>query len=79
MGASWGEDGRIIAALSRSRGLSRIPADGGVPASLTEVDREHGDFTHRWPQILPGGMAVLFTVHTRVLGDYDEASIEVMS
>src|SRR5215831_19050898 len=79
MGGSWGEDGTIIAALNQSGGLSRIPADGGVPTPLTELDREHGDLTHRWPQILPGGKAVLFTAHTRVIGGYDDASIQVMS
>jgi len=28
-GASWGDDGNIIAALSNSNELSRIPAEGG--------------------------------------------------
>jgi serine/threonine-protein kinase len=78
MGGSWGADGTIIAAIRQPGGLYRISADGGAPAPLTEIDREHGDFTHRWPQILPGGKAVLFTAHTR-LGSFDEASIEVMS
>jgi serine/threonine-protein kinase len=79
MGGSWGEDGRIIAALSRSGGLSRIPADGGAPASLTELDREQGDFTHRWPQILPGGKTVLFTANKSGYSGFDDARIEVMS
>jgi len=79
MGGSWGEDGTIVAALNIVSGLSRIPAGGGAPAPLTELDRERGDFTHRWPQILPGGKAVLFTAHTRNIGGFDDASIEVMS
>jgi serine/threonine-protein kinase len=79
MGGSWGEDGTIIAALYNPGGLSRISADGGTPAPLTELDREHGEVTHRWPQILPGGKAVLFTAHTRLGGAYEDASIEVMS
>jgi serine/threonine-protein kinase len=79
MGGSWGEDGTIIAAISSLSGLYRIPADGGAPAPLTELDREHGEVSHRWPQILSGGKAVLFTARTRIVGGYDEASIEVMS
>jgi serine/threonine-protein kinase len=79
MGGSWGEDGRIIAALSRSGGLSRIPVDGGAPASLTELNREQGDFTHRWPQILPGGKTLLFTANKSGYSGFDDASIEVMS
>jgi serine/threonine-protein kinase len=46
---------------------------------LTELDSEHGEFSHRWPQILSGGKAVLFTTHIRSSGGYYEASIEVMS
>jgi serine/threonine-protein kinase len=79
MGGSWGEDGTIVAALNQSSGLSRIPADGGVPTPLTELDREHGEGTHRWPQILPGGKAVLFTANKTGYSGFDDASIEVMS
>jgi len=58
-GASWGEDGTIVAALNRLSGLSRVPDAGGRPHPLTKVGK--GEVTHRWPQILPGGRAVLFT------------------
>jgi serine/threonine-protein kinase len=78
-GGSWGEDGSIIAALNQSGGLSRIPADGGAPASLTELDRQRGEVTHRWPQILPGGKAVLFTANKSSDSGFDDARIEVMS
>jgi serine/threonine-protein kinase len=77
-GGSWGEDGAIIASLSNLGGLSRIPAESGAPAPVTQLDRERGEITHRWPQILPGGKAVLFTAHIRTVGGYEEASIEVM-
>jgi serine/threonine-protein kinase len=79
MGGSWGEDGTIIASLNAMGGLSRIPAGGGAPALLTKLDRERGEATDRWPQILPGGKTVLFTAHSRTLSGFDEASIEVMS
>jgi serine/threonine-protein kinase len=58
-GGSWGEDGNIIAAVTQSGVLSRIPAAGGAPTLVTELAQ--GEITHRWPQILPGGKAVLFT------------------
>jgi serine/threonine-protein kinase len=79
MGGSWGEDSAISAALNIDGGLSRIPADGGAASPLTELDRAHGEATHRWPQILPGGKAVLFTAHSQTVGEFDEASIQVMS
>jgi Tol biopolymer transport system component len=71
-GGSWGEDGNIIAALSTTSGLSRIPSAGGPPTPVTDV--QAGEATHRWPQVLPGGKAVLFTA-----GIGDTANIEVMS
>jgi serine/threonine protein kinase/Tol biopolymer transport system component len=75
-GGTWGEDGNIIATLNTIGALSRIPSSGGTPAQVTELAQ--GEVTHRWPQILPGGKAVLFTVHT-TQNAFDGASIEVIS
>jgi predicted Ser/Thr protein kinase len=58
-GASWGDDGNIIAALSNTGGLSRIPSAGGTPVPVTKLNP--GERSHRWPQVLPGSQAVLFT------------------
>jgi Tol biopolymer transport system component len=75
-GGSWGEDGNIIAMLGINGGLSRIPSAGGPPTPVTNL--QSGEATHRWPQILPGGKAVLFTASTSGVG-FDGANIEVMS
>jgi protein kinase-like protein/WD40 repeat protein len=75
-GGSWGEDGNIIAALSSTNGLSRIPFAGGPPTPVTDL--QNGEITHRWPQILPGGKAVLFTASANATA-FDGANIEVMS
>jgi serine/threonine-protein kinase len=75
-GGSWGEDGNIIAALDLTGVLSRIPSAGGAPTPVTELAQ--GEATHRWPQILPGGKAVLFTA-SATTGMFDGATIEVMS
>jgi serine/threonine-protein kinase len=73
VGGSWGDDGSIVASLGVGVGLSRIPAAGGEPLALTKVDRDKGEFAHRWPQVLPGSQAVLFTVYAGPLNtdDYD--------
>jgi eukaryotic-like serine/threonine-protein kinase len=76
MGGSWGEDGNIIAAVSTNGGLSRIPSAAGPPTPVTDL--QSGEQTHRWPQILPGGKAVLFTVSANAAG-FDAANIEVVS
>lgn len=75
-GGSWGEDGSIIATLGNRGGLFRIPSAGGMPTPVTEP--EQGELTHRWPQILPGGKAVLFTTNASIAG-FDGGGIEVMS
>jgi Tol biopolymer transport system component len=75
-GGSWGEDGNIITTLSTNGGLSRIPSAGGPPTPVTDL--QNGEGTHRWPQTLPGGKAVLFTTNTTAVG-FDGANIEVMS
>jgi dipeptidyl aminopeptidase/acylaminoacyl peptidase len=43
---------------------------------LTEL--KPGEHTHRWPQVLPGAKAVLFTANKQP-GDYENASIDVVS
>ena len=75
-GGSWGEDGSIIAALNNTGGLSRIPSAGGPPTPVTDL--QSGETTHRWPQILPGGKAVLFTASPTTTV-FDAANIEVTS
>ena len=75
-GGSWGEDGNIIAALNSTGGLSRVPSTGGQPTPVTELT--NGEITHRWPQVLPGSKAVLFTAYSVLIG-FDAANIEIMS
>ncbi|HYW46944.1 MAG TPA: protein kinase [Bryobacteraceae bacterium] len=77
-GGSWGEDGNIVTALSPAAGLSQVPSAGGTPSPVTTLDTKKGEITHRFPQILPGGHAVLFTSHTS-RGNYDDATIEAVS
>ena len=76
-GGSWGDDGSIIAAPDTNGGLSRIPSAGGSPTPVTEL--QSGESTHRWPQVLPGGKAVLFTAGSTGGTGYDSANIDVMS
>jgi serine/threonine-protein kinase len=75
-GGSWGEDGNIIAALNTSVGLSQVPSGGGNAVPVTEL--APGEACHRWPQVLPGGKFVLFTV-SRLINNFDEAGIALLS
>ena len=58
-GASWGPDDTIVFATTAPSGLWRVPAGGGEPEQLTTPDPQRD---HLWPEILPGGEAVLFTI-----------------
>ena len=63
-GASWGDDDTIVLGQRQSSGLWRVPARGGMPERLTTVTAADGDNDHRWPQVLPRGRGVLFSVST---------------
>jgi serine/threonine-protein kinase len=63
-GGSWGPDDAIYFAPNNVSGLWRISASGGEPKEVTKLDRSKGEVSHRFPQVLPGGKAVLFTIRT---------------
>ena len=75
-GATLGEDDTIIFGTGSSSGLWHVPAGGGTPEPLTTLDESQGESNHEWPELLPGGEAVLFTLrHTG--DDADTAQIVV--
>jgi serine/threonine-protein kinase len=77
-GATWGPDGDIIFATSDpDTGLHRVSAEGGDPAVLTKPDKTRGESDHVWPEFLPGGGAVLFTI-VPLRGGLDNAQIAVL-
>jgi serine/threonine-protein kinase len=72
-GGSWGDDGNIIAAVPV---LARIPSAGGAPIPVTKL--APGEIVHRWPQVLPGGKAVIFSAYSSMYG-LDSATVEALS
>jgi serine/threonine-protein kinase len=75
-GGTWGKDGTIVFAPTTHSGLWRVSAAGGIPAQLTQL--RPAERTHRWPQMLPDGQSVLFTMAVDN-STYDEAEIDVFS
>ena len=59
-GASWGPDDFIIFARQGANGLFRVSAAGGEVETLTTPDAV--GTAHYWPEVLPEGRAVLFTL-----------------
>ena len=75
-GASWGADDTIILGFA-NQGLYRVSGGGGEPELLVAPDRERGETSYRFPEVLPGGEAVLFTVFTS--GNVEQAEIVALS
>ena len=68
-GASWDDDGTIIATLNNVAGLSRIPDSGGEPKPVTNP-ADSSEMSHRWPQVLPGSQVVLYSAN-RITTDWE--------
>jgi len=77
-GASWGLDDTILFTPEPDGGIWHVSAEGGTPRAVTTPNRDAGEGSHRWPQILPGGRAALFTI-TVPSGRLDEARIALLS
>ena len=76
-GGAWERDGTIVYAPENGSALWQVPADGGTPHAITRLDAARGEFSHRWPEVLPEANAVLYTVGTE--GSWDDAEIVVQS
>ena len=78
-GASWGDDDRIVFAPDNHVGIARVSAEGEDFEWLTTPAKEQGEKSHRFPEVLPGANAVVFTLGTGDIETFDDASIAVLS
>ncbi|HZN03315.1 MAG TPA: protein kinase, partial [Candidatus Polarisedimenticolia bacterium] len=63
-GGTWTDDGQIYFTPTNTSGLYKVPAAGGAATPVTKLDPEKDEISHRWPEALPGGRSLLFTVWT---------------
>ena len=62
-GGSWGSDGYLyFDGQLPGNGIARVPESGGSPEAVTMIDSTRGEETHLWPEVLPGGRGVVFSV-----------------
>ena len=79
-GFSWTSDDALIYAPDATTGLFKISGGGGDSQEISKLDAAKKERTHRWPQVLPDGKAVLFTVGTLDSPDsYENSNIEAVS
>jgi hypothetical protein len=77
-GAAWLEDGRILfSAAWTGAPLSAVPSAGGTPAPVSTIDPARRERGHWWPEPLPGGRHVLFTVWYAASG-LNESQVAVL-
>jgi len=75
-GATWTDNDSIVFAPSGGDTLFKMPATGGEPQPLTELNPERNEISHRWPFALPGGKTVLYTIgHRGMTRGADEALV----
>jgi serine/threonine-protein kinase len=76
-GIAWLDDHTLIFPPAAASALVSMSADGGETrpvSTLAPTER-----THRWPDVLPGGKAVIFTVGSPGSPDnYDDATIQAV-
>jgi serine/threonine protein kinase len=77
-GATWGDDDTIVFTTQYTAALFRIPAAGGTVQPATHLNANRGETTHRWPQFLPNGKAILFTASSNN-NYYGNATVEAAS
>jgi len=79
-GGSWGPDDSVVFSADYVSPLFRVQAAGGKPEAITTLDAAKGERTHRWPQMLPNGKGVIFTIGSATNpGNYDDALLAVYS
>ena len=77
---SWTSDEGIVFAPTFASPLMRVAPSGGTPQPVSSIDSDKHERSHRWPEVLPGGEWVMFTVGIiDSPGGYDDANIDAVS
>ena len=76
-GLAWGTDDSLVFSRGTDSGLWRLPAGSRDPVRVTQPDMKKGERSHRWPHVLPGGHAVLYTAANADILSFDDATIAV--
>ena len=64
-GATWLPDGTIVFTPTFSAGLYRVAAAGGPVEQISTPDGTVGEYSHRWPHLLPDGRTLVLSIWLR--------------
>jgi len=74
-GGTWGRDQYIYS--DSPDGLVRVPQGGGRLERVTRLDTARSEGAHNYPDMLPNGKGVLFTILRGGPGDYEIAVVDL--
>ena len=77
-GGTWTSDGSIVFTPGSDAPLFRVSANGGPVEAISTIDTSAKERSHRWPDALPGGKSIIFSVAYEVGNPLDDASIAVL-
>jgi Tol biopolymer transport system component len=63
-GGTWNAEGVILLGRARAGPLLRVPAAGGEPTPLTELDASRKETRHAYPHFLPDGRHFLYVAQS---------------
>ena len=69
---SWNREGVILFSPNSLSPIHRVPAAGGKPVPVTQLDAANGETTHRWATFLPDGKRFLYLAGTHADGPRSE-------
>jgi Tol biopolymer transport system component len=74
-GGTWGRDGYIYS--DSPDGLVRVSQGGGRVERVTRLDTARAEAAHNYPDMLPNGKGVLFTILRGGINDYEIAVVDL--
>ncbi len=76
-GAVWTDKGIVFSPAAKA-GLMLVGENGGTIETLTVPDASKGEVSHRWPDALPDGRHLLFTIKKEGITSFDQAEIALL-
>ncbi len=78
-GGTWNEDGVILFTPDHNSSIFKVPAAGGTPVQLTELDSEKKENSHRFPWFLPDGRHYLYLARVTNTGTSEGHEVRMAS
>ncbi len=78
-GGTWNSAGIILFTPAHNSSIFKVPAAGGTPVQLTELNRDKKENSHRFPWFLPDGKHYLYLVRVKNTGASEDHEIRLAS